>query len=362
MTAKLALTMVLLASPAPAPPDLVKVEAVGSMAWARGGHAATALPDGRVLVTGGSAYGNESPLPWAEVFDPRTRQFHATGAMQIPRNLHASIMLDDGRVLVAGGWRAGYVVASWTAEIWDPHTGEFSPTGRMTTPRGSGTAIARLDDGRLLLIGGTREGEFGAPTKNIDVFDPVSREFELWGELAIARTGAGAWSLDDKQVLVFGGAGRCCDPATDMLRRQSQEILNLDARTSRLAEMLPFTFVAEHLGSLSPNVGPPIAVSGGRVNVFDGAWRQLSELRDGELSGKSIEVIGIGRDIAIGQAGKLVAIHTTEGRVQWVHGPTTGVLNPTVTPLGDGRALVTGGGRDLRTVTQAWLVTAEERE
>src|SRR6185295_16975978 len=103
----------------------VTVEPVGQMVWARITHRATVLPDGRVLITGGSAFANEAPMPWAEVFDPETRRFEATGPMSVPRIDHVAVALADGRVLVAGGWRLGYVVGTKTAELWDPRTGRF---------------------------------------------------------------------------------------------------------------------------------------------------------------------------------------------------------------------------------------------
>ncbi len=72
------------------------------MSVERAAHAATLLPDGRVLVTGGIRTG-EVGLDSAEFHDPETSQFTPAGTMTSVRNSHAAVGLPDGRVLVIGG-------------------------------------------------------------------------------------------------------------------------------------------------------------------------------------------------------------------------------------------------------------------
>ncbi len=95
----------------------------GSLALGRDAHSATALPDGRVLITGGC-----TPLSWecpstdaAEVWDPDTNAFGPTGSLAAKRGIHAATALPDGRVLVVGGWGDAMLLAS--AEIWEPGDG-----------------------------------------------------------------------------------------------------------------------------------------------------------------------------------------------------------------------------------------------
>jgi hypothetical protein len=58
-------------------------------------HAATLMPDGRVLVVGDDS---------AELYDPATNTWSTAGELNLPRfDLHTATLLGDGRVLVVGG-------------------------------------------------------------------------------------------------------------------------------------------------------------------------------------------------------------------------------------------------------------------
>jgi len=120
----------------------------GSMATARGGHTATLLADGRVLVTGGG--GSEEAPTSAEVYDPTVDTWSSAGALARGRSEHTATLLADGRVLVAGG-TAGSLVR---AELYDPTTNTWSSAGSMSTPRRQHVA-ALLLDGRVLVAGGS---------------------------------------------------------------------------------------------------------------------------------------------------------------------------------------------------------------
>jgi hypothetical protein len=84
----------------------------GNMAFARRHHNATILPDGTVLVTGGTS-GNGGPNPFndeskpvkqAELWDPATGKWRTLAAEAVPRLYHSTaVLLPDGRVLSAGG-------------------------------------------------------------------------------------------------------------------------------------------------------------------------------------------------------------------------------------------------------------------
>jgi len=93
----------------------------GSLAEARAGHTATALPDGRVLVVGGGVRDGMVLLAPAEVWVPATASFGAAGSLAEAREGHTATLLPDGRVLVVGGFGGDGPVS--LAEVWEPGEG-----------------------------------------------------------------------------------------------------------------------------------------------------------------------------------------------------------------------------------------------
>ena len=116
------------------------------------------MPDGRVLVAGGSSgWGgwdqNTREEIWSakvEIFDPGTQTFQATGSMLEARQGHVTVTLHDGRVLILGG-------AGDTVEVFDPVTERFSALPAMSRPRHQ-PAVALLPDGTVLVVGGLDDG------------------------------------------------------------------------------------------------------------------------------------------------------------------------------------------------------------
>ena len=110
------------------------------------GYSVTRLTSGKILVAGGNAGRN------AALFDPTTNTWTRTGQLNIARLNHAASLLPDGRVLVAGGSNFGAYVSS--AEVYDPATGAWPPIGSMTY---AGRAEAVLmPNGNVLLLDTTR--------------------------------------------------------------------------------------------------------------------------------------------------------------------------------------------------------------
>jgi hypothetical protein len=85
-------------------------KATGSMSFARRQHNATLLPDGTVLVTGGTRgagfnnLGSGQPVHTAELWHPRSGQWTALADEQVDRCYHSTaVLLPDATVLSAGG-------------------------------------------------------------------------------------------------------------------------------------------------------------------------------------------------------------------------------------------------------------------
>jgi len=109
--------------------------AAGKMTVSRDAYTATLLANGKVLITGGeNPQGQSGVLRSAELYDPRTGAFTRTGDMIFPRSYHSATLLPDGRVLITGGTDR-YVGSPLvpTAELYDPDTEAFSDAGDMIT-------------------------------------------------------------------------------------------------------------------------------------------------------------------------------------------------------------------------------------
>ena len=228
---------------------------VGKLTQPRYWHAATLLPNGKVLIAGGLAeppaevpdpspggtviYRPSGPLASAEVFDPETGISSPTGDMTVRRYADNGILLSDGRVLIMP--RYGHL----PIEIYDPHsrrfqavadvpsnvtiatatllpggevfltnldhTGVFDPDARTFHSIFKREEIRRLHtatllkDGRVLIVGGLRGGlEDGLVGRNV-IYDPSSRGVSQAGILQVDRINHKAVLLQDGRVLIVGG-------------------------------------------------------------------------------------------------------------------------------------------------------------
>jgi MBG domain (YGX type)/Immunoglobulin domain/Galactose oxidase, central domain len=156
-------------------------------------HTATLLPNGKVLVAGGT--GASGSLTSAEIFDPANPAagFRVLSAsMGAARTRHTATLLNNGTVLIAGGDTAG------TAEIFDPATESFSAALlAMAAPRIGHTATLFSDDSVLLAGGNTDSMERFTPTDQKFTLDPKA--------MSAARTGHEAIELSNTRLLFFGG-------------------------------------------------------------------------------------------------------------------------------------------------------------
>jgi len=86
------------------------------------GQTATLLPSGQVLVVGGCLTGNCSSVTrTAEFYNPSTGVWTVTGSLHQGRALGPATLLPDGRVLVPGGSAtANFSTALTSAELYHP--------------------------------------------------------------------------------------------------------------------------------------------------------------------------------------------------------------------------------------------------
>ncbi len=202
-------------------------------------HTATLLKSGKVLVVGGpSAFTSADEgvsNPKAELYDPATGRFTPTGELMQARYQHSATLLPNGRVLVTGGTfppgaRAPDPPAPGrgpetsetkiSSELYDPASGTWSSCSLFKPPAGPKPTTADcpgdlgqsraahsatlLSDGRVLAAGGGANEE---DRKTAELYDPATGAWSLTKLLNQRRSGHGAVLLPSGKVLAAAGQG-----------------------------------------------------------------------------------------------------------------------------------------------------------
>jgi hypothetical protein len=147
----------------------------GAGAWIPGGietgtgmrdyGTAAMFEDGRILLAGGGAPTN-SAQTINLTRDPAV--WRSAGSMQFPRKQLNSTLLPDGKVLVTGGTSVGFTDPSgavYAAELWNPDTNGWTTLASASRPRLYHSTAVLLPDGRVLTGGG---GGLRPPDHSID--------------------------------------------------------------------------------------------------------------------------------------------------------------------------------------------------
>jgi len=172
-----------------------------SMTTARYEQAATLLPNGLALVTGGL---DVFVLPDAEMFDPASETWSPAGRLITARAHHSATLLPNGKVLIAGGDTGYGNGAMASSELYDPASGTSTFTGSLGVPRYRHKAML-MPDGRVLVIGGLDRENNTHPLASAELYDPASGTWTATGSLSIARRWSTATLLPNGKVLVAGG-------------------------------------------------------------------------------------------------------------------------------------------------------------
>ena len=147
---------------------------------------------GKILFVGGggnpvlpSPHDSTTSVPTntAEIIDltQPAPQWRFTGSMQFPRRHLNATILPDGQVLVAGGTQGGGfddvsdANAAHAAEVWDPGTGQWTTLASNTVTRSYHSVSVLLPDGRIVhaASGDADVGGTPAPAqRNSELFSP----------------------------------------------------------------------------------------------------------------------------------------------------------------------------------------------
>jgi hypothetical protein len=175
--------------------------------------------------------GEETPV---DILLAKIAQFScARSSAGDARLFHTATLLDDGTVLIVGGAKElrdasaggtcpGCRAADATDDVvvYDPKTGAFTPVGSLAAARMFHTAV-KLDDGRVVIAGGTRsiathvpslDARFPfpivptAPLASVELYDPQARSFTSIGDDPNgARVFASATRLLSGEAIITGG-------------------------------------------------------------------------------------------------------------------------------------------------------------
>jgi hypothetical protein len=196
------------------------------MSAARVWAAAILLNNGLVLVAGGAPTVNDLAAASAELYNPSTGQWRLTGSMNFAREREGMTLLPNGKVLVEGGTVGGYLGVGpnlASAEIYDPNTEVWTLTGSMALPRVNHQATL-LNNGLVLVEGGAADEGCPSPapcsptpttTPNLtplpgilatsEVYDYTTGTWSRNGNLSTGRERQTATLLQSGQVLITGG-------------------------------------------------------------------------------------------------------------------------------------------------------------
>jgi WD40 repeat protein len=180
----------------------------GTLKTGRVDHMATLLSNGMVLVAGGicvSGGGLCGVLTSAELYDPNTGKWTDTGALSDLRWRQTATLLPNGNVLVAGGSTGGTSISS--VELYDPASGTWTYAGSLGEAREGQTATL-LADGTLLVTAGFDRTNGAYFPSSAEFYDPAGG---FWSEAAAPNAARGlratATLLRGGNVLVAGGGG-----------------------------------------------------------------------------------------------------------------------------------------------------------
>lgn len=164
-------------------------------------HTATVLPDGSVLLAGGSE--GDGLVAAVEVLDPATLAVTATAGLIHPRQSHTATLLSSGHVLLAGGVAEGGISALvGEAELFDPASATLAATASLQVPRLGHHALALSGD-RAIIAGGV--GESIPAVREVEVYDLSLAGFEVLATLSDSFGAVvGLVDLGDGRVLIAG--------------------------------------------------------------------------------------------------------------------------------------------------------------
>lgn len=331
----------------------VQVPGLSTRGALRQGAAVAPLPDGKLLLIGGTLdYGNYNKDTVLR-YEPDGNTWSSAPSMAAGRTRHTATALNDGRILVVGGYDGrGHDYVS--AERYDPVANAWTRVAPMSLGREDHTATL-LADGSVLVFGPVEgPGDRGLLGER---YDPAADRWTLTEPAAHRRSMHTATLLPGGEVLVVGG-----DPITPPDPAAPRSAERYSPATNRWTEAAPPSLPRSgHTATLLPNgevlVAGGVSLSESGVSIADprllvaelynpanNTWRQAASASLPRRGGTAIRLTD-GRVLVFG-GGQSKAERYDPAANAWTEAgavectPTRGSC--TATLLRNGRVLVTG--------------------
>jgi hypothetical protein len=191
----------------------------GTMGQPRSTHTATRLADGRVLMLGGyQVAAGGIATATGEVYNPATKLFTPISAPAVGRTLHTATLLPNGNVLVVGGstkfdlndvfGSLGLTLKS--TAVYNPNADTWTAGPNLPKPLFAHQATL-LGSGKVLISSGVAIGDFfGIPipgiTTECHLYDPLTNTLSLTAPIPQARAYHGQITLPSGDAIALGGA------------------------------------------------------------------------------------------------------------------------------------------------------------
>lgn len=249
------------------------------------GHSAVSLPDGRIVVIGGR--GGDTYQSAVYALEPSA----TLAPLPAPRAYANAALLPNGQILVVGGFTAGDMPLT-SVLAYDPvgNTWRTLPSPGASALRGA--SLTRLNDGRFLL----------ACDLTFQCFDPATETWSLARPLQFERHAHSATLLTDGRVLLAGGANwsgplQATAEIVDPISNLSTRVADLkQARAVHVAARLPD-------GKVMVSDGLILTSSLGTIEIYDpttNQWEMVSQNRPQNYYGRATTLTSDGLLVAAG--------------------------------------------------------------
>jgi N-acetylneuraminic acid mutarotase len=169
--------------------------------------------DGKIYVVGG-INGSRQAIATVEAYDPSTDRWTQRASVPDPMH-HVNVAAAGGKLYVVGALSGSSFGAIGTTLVYDPGADAWSPLTSMPsgTERGA-SGVAVLDDGRIVVAGGLRDGD---SVTDASVFDPGANSWSPLQPLAVARDHLAAANVGGRVYAATGRDNGVLKPALEVL-------------------------------------------------------------------------------------------------------------------------------------------------